>query len=320
MSTVVTNEYAVDHTDVWSFREIKDKYLPKNATDRFQWMREENAAAIKDLNEKHVKEIEREEATIEFLRHRITEFENGQALKELERRVKYEKGLNQTLTSGQEAAKQAIMRQYGHIISEKDKEIQNLNTKVKNCVENFRDLETENNNLSHKYKAQHGKYVEVGEILRRALCSLADEYQKGKRALNAEGDTWDKGSIKPVGTCPVCLEEKYFYNNFGLCANQHGLCWTCIDKLPKVLVNVTDPVTGGYVRDPATGGIETKKVCKCPKCRIETEKWASCTLNLKEYNELYQEHPMFFGSLKLDEKMVNLFGRFKELNAQAIVY
>jgi hypothetical protein len=105
----------------------------------------------------------------------------------------------------------------------------------------------------------------------------------------------------------------------GLCSNQHGVCWVCLYKLPKVSVNVKDPVTGEdvIVKDPETGEdvIKTKLVSKCPKCRIETETWAYCSLNLSEFNELYKENPIFFGSLKLDKKMVNLFGRFKELNA-----
>ena len=143
MSTVVTNEYAVDHTDVSSFKEFRNRFIPMNATDRFEWMREEHAAAIKDLNEKHANEIKREEAKIEFQRRRITEFENGQAFKEQVRQVKYEKGLNEALTYGHEVE----LKKKDANISRNSLKIEELTTKLNHCVSNFRQLEEENNDL-----------------------------------------------------------------------------------------------------------------------------------------------------------------------------
>ena len=148
MSTAVKNEYAVDHTDVSSFKEFKDKYLPKNATDRFEWMREQHAAAIQELNEKHANEIKREEATIEFLRRKITEFENGQAFEEQVRKVKYEKGLNKALTHGHE---EELKKKDANILRN-SLEIEKLTTKLNNCVSNFRQLEKENNDLTENVR------------------------------------------------------------------------------------------------------------------------------------------------------------------------
>ena len=337
MSTAVKNEYAVDHTDGLhtdlpsSFREFREKYLPKGSKDRFERMADEHAAHIKFLHEQYGEQIKEKEKTIANLRERVLKLENGDTFKAKEEQLKHQEQLNSDLRF-----------QIQHQELTNRVEIEALTTKLNNCQSNFRELEKENNDLRNDLeKAQSAlkhmaidakesrtaamrKYVEAGEILRRALCSLADRDQDYKtslpEALDAETGDWDKSLVKPVGTCPVCLEEKYYYDKFGLCSNQHGVCWVCIGKLPRVSVNVKDPVTGEDVKDPATGMIETKLVSKCPKCRIETETWAYCCLNLQEFNELYKENPIFFNSLKLDEKMVNLFGRFKELNAQAIVY
>jgi len=321
MSTEVKNEYAVDHTArlPTSFRELRDKVLPKGSKDRFERMRDEHAAHIKSLHEQYGKQIKEKEETIANLRERILKLENGDTFKAKEEQLKHQEQLNSDLRF--QIQQQELLA--GRQVELFRKSVGANKVKIEE-LEN--DLKIKQAALKHIRESRivaMRKYIEAGEILRRALCSLADRKQKEKidlpEALDAETGDWDKSLIKPVGTCPVCLEEKYFYNNFGLCSNQHGVCLVCLYKLPKVSVNVKDPVTGEdvIVKDPETGEdvIKTKLVSKCPKCRIETETWAYCSLNLSEFNELYKENPIFFGSLKLDKKMVNLFGRFKELNA-----
>ena len=147
MSTAVKNEYAVDHTDGLhtdlprSFREFREKYLPKGSKDRFERMADEHAAHIKFLHEQYGEQIKEKEKTIARWRERVLNLENGDTFKAKEEQLKHQEQLNSDLRF------QIQSQELTNSV-----EIEKLTTKLNNCVSNFRQLEKENNDLTENVR------------------------------------------------------------------------------------------------------------------------------------------------------------------------
>jgi len=106
---------------------------------------------------------------------------------------------------------------------------------------------------------------------------------------------------EPVGECSLCNEDYYFYGDFRCCENKHAICIKCFENWKKKKES--------QVREPPT---YDQNINNCPKCR---SKVVGLKVKVPLEAFLVRTKPISEKDFDIGQKMVSLFGRFKELNA-----
>ena len=383
MSTEVKNEYAVDHTArlPTSFRELRDKVLPKGSKDRFERMRDEHAAHIKSLHEQYGTQIKEKEKTIANLRERVLKLENGDTFKAKEEQLKHQEQLNSHLRfqiQQQELTNRVKIEELEKSYKSRVEENNDLRNDLKMGESSFRNLQWQSNEKDKRIQelknanrtgfsdepapisflefrslltsitglertviklgylkkprdvpertllalytrlkedevlsAIGSRFEEIDESRKDALSSLSkvraeisdcrEQYYYIQKLKSHLHHCIVYEIKEPVGECSLCNEDYYFYGDFRYCENKHAICIKCFENWKKKK-ELQVPEAPTY----------DQNINNCPKCR---SKVVGLKVEVPLEALLVRTKPISEKDFDIGQKMVSLFGRFKELNA-----